>query len=288
MAENGRTVDAVVTDERVLYLYGVIPRDQGLPDEVGAAVQAVSHSAVVALVEPVCAQEFSPDTLNEKLKSIEWVASLAHKHEAVLECAMRHGPVVPARLCTLFCNTDSLRTSLAENEERFLATLEWVQAREEWGLKVFCDQGRLHAVVGLEDAQVRALDSEAAKASPGQAFVLRKRRDARLLDAAAARIDAMADETVEVLEHDAVDMRLRPLLLEAATGRTEPMVLNIAALVDKSSCSAFRDRHALLSARFQAEGFSFEASGPWPPYSFCDDEGTDATGSEAEPGEEGE
>jgi len=75
-------VDAEVTGERVLYLYGVIPRDQGLPSEAGAPVQAVSHSAIVALVEPVCAHEFSPDTLNDKLKSIEWVAHLAHKHEA--------------------------------------------------------------------------------------------------------------------------------------------------------------------------------------------------------------
>ena len=275
-------MDAEGTGERVLYLYGVIPRDQGLPSEAGAPVQAVSHSAIVALVEPVCAHEFSPDTLNDKLKSIEWVAHLAHKHEAVLECAMRHGPVVPARLCTLFSDTDSLRLSLAENEERFLAALERVQAREEWGIKVYCDESRLRAVVGLDDTQVLALDAAAAKASPGQAFVLQKKRDAHLAEVAAARIDAMADEAVEALEHDAADTRLRPLLSEEATGSGEPMVLNVAVLVDIAAHEAFRASLSRLSERFRAEGFSFEASGPWPPYSFCDGGEADQPDTNAE------
>jgi hypothetical protein len=37
-----------------------------------------------------------------------------------------------------------------------------------------------------------------------------------------------------------------------------------------------------VSERFQAEGFTFERSGPWPPYSFCDDEGTDQPDIDAE------
>jgi len=94
-------------------------------------------------------------------------------------------------------------------------------------------------VVGLDDTQVLALDAAAAKASPGQAFVLQKKRDAHLAEVAAARIDAMADEAVEALEHDAADTRLRPLLSEEATGSGEPMVLNVAVLVDIAATRRF-------------------------------------------------
>ena len=278
-------MDVASVGERMLYLYGVVPRAQGVPNGADAAVQAVSHSGIVALVEAVCAREFSSDALDDKLKSVEWVARLAHKHEAVLECAMRQGPVVPARLCTLFNNTESLRLSLAENEARFLAALDRVRAREEWGIKVYRDDSRLRAVVGLDDAQVLALDAAVAKASPGQAFILRKKRDARLAEAALARTDAMADEALETLESDAADLRLRPLLSEEASGRPEPMVLNVAALVDITAREVLRTTLSRLSEHFEAEGFSFEASGPWPPYSFCDGEGRDTVESDVEFGE---
>ena len=265
-------MDVAITGDRILYLYGVIPKDQNPPSDTDAPVKAVLHSAVCAIVEPVCAYEFSPDRLDEKMKSIEWVAGLAHKHETVLERAMRQGPVVPARLCTLFSNAETLRLSLAENEERFLAALKRVQDREEWGLKVFCCEDRLRTAAGPDDPQVRALDAAMAKASPGQAFIIRKRREARLADVAANRTDAVADQTLEALARQTADMRLRPLLSETATGRREPMVLNVAALVAVTARESFHSTIARQSERFQFDGFIFEVSGPWPPYSFCDDE----------------
>jgi gas vesicle protein GvpL/GvpF len=270
--------------QRALYIYGVIPSGQSFSTAVGAAVEAIEHSTLAALVEPVCAREFSPDTLEEKLASIEWVAGLAHKHEAVLEDAMRHGTVVPARLCTLFTSAEALRLSLATHEDRFLAALDRMRGRGEWGVKMFCKESLLQAAGGQRDPQVQALAAAIAEASPGQAFFLRKKRDIRSAAVATARIDQVVDETIDALEPETVDMKLLRAPLSGMTrGRDEPLCLNVAALVDAAAREAFHAAVARLSERFQEEGFAFEVSGPWPPYNFCADDETGLFGSAAGP-----
>jgi len=206
------TAETAVAGNRVLYLYGVIPKGQSYPSEEGVPLQAVIHSDLVALVEPVCAQEFSSETLDERLEDIEWVSRLARRHEAVLEGAMRYGVVAPARLCTLFSSALALRLSLAANEERFLAALERMRGREEWGVKAYCTESRIRAQVGQDDAKVQSLDSALATAAPGYAYVLQKQRETRLAELAAARIYDVTDEAGEALEREAVDLRLLRLL----------------------------------------------------------------------------
>ncbi len=244
-----------------------------MPQSTAAAFGAVAHSRLVALVEPVSSEEFSPETLEQRLQSVEWVARLARKHEAVLEAAMEHGPVIPARLCTLFSDVDAVKRSLAENEERFLSALARLAGRREWGLKIFCDTGRLQATAARADRQVEAFDAALATAAPGRAYVLTRQRDARAAQIAAARIDEMAGEILGTLESRTVESRLRPPLPTRATGRCEPMVLNLAALVCAPKEGAFQAAIDELASRFGPEGLEFEVTGPWPPYSFSDSDG---------------
>ena len=266
------------TGRRVLYLYGVVPRGQPLPAHEAAPLEAVPHARLVAVVEPVCAREFSAEELERKLQCVGWVAPLARRHAAVLEAAMRHGPVVPAGLCTLFTSARALTRLLADNEERFHDQLSWLEGRQEWGLKIFCDEDRLRSTLGARDPAVLALAAAAAAASPGQAYVLGKKRDGRLAEVVSVRIDEVVDEVLDEVDGEvegplaalAVDMRQRPLLAEARAGRRAAMVLNCALLVDTTVCPAFHAAAAELAARLEAEGFALELTGPWPAYSFCD------------------
>lgn len=256
---------------QLLYLYGVTSRNQSLPERTPASLEAVSDSALVAIVEPVSADEFAPEVLDKTLHSVESLADLARKHEAVLEAVMQVGPVIPARLCTLYSHADAVRTCLAENQERFLGALGRIHGRQEWGLKVFCDETRLRAAAGAADAEVHALDAAAATASPGLAYVLAKKRDARSVEVASARIDDAVDEILGALEPLPVETCVKPLLPEQATGRCETMVLNLVALVDTAARERFHAAVENLARRFGHDGFTFEVSGPWPPYSFCAD-----------------
>ena len=283
------TSETAAAESRVFYLYGVIPKGQSYPSDEGVPLEAVIHSDLVALVEPVCAREFSSATLDEKLGDLEWVSRRARRHETVLESAMRYGVVAPARLCTLFSSALALRQSLAANEQRFLAALERMRDREEWGVKAFCAEGQILARTGRDDAKVQSLNAALATAAPGYAFVLGKQRAARMAEIAGARIDDVSDEAGEALEREAVDLRfLRlPPAGETAGQGKEIMVLNLAALVDEAASEAFHSVVAQLAERFREEGYRFELSGPWPPYNFCtQDDEEPATGAFEAPEEE--
>jgi len=260
----------MAASDQVLYVYGIIPGEQSLPDD--GALRGVEASGLTAIVEPVPAADFSPEALEERLKSLEWVGGLARRHEAVLEGAMRLGAVVPARLCTLFSHAEALAAALAEGRERLGAALERVRGREEWGVKVYCDETLLGSRVGAEDGEALALAAALAEASPGQAFLLRKKRQARLAKIAGERLGDLLDETLGALEGELDDVPFE--LLPApptgpATAAPGPLVLNLAALVAAARRTAFHSAVEKVSERFADDGLHFAVSGPWPPYSFA-------------------
>lgn len=258
---------------RVLYLYGVVPRDQPLPAGEGTPLELVPYSRVAAIVESVSAIAFSPENLAQKLQCVGWVEPLARKHAAVLEQIQQHGPVVPAHLCTLFSSADALTSLLAQNEHQFQDRLSWLAGRQEWGFKIFCNEDKLRAILGSSDPGVHALEAAATTGSPGQAYVLRKKRDHLVAELAAGRIEQVVDEVLDALDALAVETRLRSLLSAAATGRRETMVVNAALLVDIATCPTLFTATGELDARLRTEGFTLELTGPWPPYSFCEDDG---------------
>ena len=258
--------------EKILYLYGIIPVDQGTPFLEGCTLQKVIRSGVAGLVEAVSAQEFSSDALEEKLGRLEWVGALARRHQAVLEQALEQGPVVPARLCTLFNSADSLEQSIEEKEDWLLEMLERVRGREEWGLKVFLDEAQLRSGLGLTDPRIRTIEQNLVTAGPGLTFVLRKKGEAILAELASTRAEGVIDEVIDDLEALVVEVRYRPLLSEGAPGRTEPMAHNVAFLVETSNREAFQACLGERSVQLRTEGFLFETSGPWPPYTFCEED----------------
>lgn len=259
-----------VDDGQVLYLYGVVPGGQRLDMSDVATVEAVHFSTLVALVELVSWSEFSSQMLEQKLQSVDWVAPLARKHSAVLEEAMQYGPVIPAPLCALFSSARAVTGLLARNEQRFQEKLSWLAGRQEWGLKVFCNEDRLRSTISSSQPELQALEAAAAGGSPGQAYVLRKKRAGRLSEVVSSRIDEVVEEALDVFSSLAVGIRLRPLLSEASSGRREPMVLNAALLVEIEACPRLRAAVGELGPPLGAEGFALHMTGPWPPYSFCD------------------
>ena len=274
MKPNTRPQDSGTADgtPQFLYLYGIVRQGQPLPDGTGAELRAVPYGQLAAIVEQVPASVFSPEALEEKLQSVEWVAQTARKHESVLETARRHGPVIPARMCTLFSDFSAVETSLIKSEDWFRNLLQIFRGRHEWGLKVFCDQKILHAQVAADDFDASSLDKAAKSASPGQAYVLTRKRDARVAEASDVWIDDAIDEIVGAVESSAFDFRSRPLLGEDVTGRNDTMVFNLSVLVDEAAQDTFRAAVDDLSSRFSAYGFGLELTGPWPPYGFCNQE----------------
>jgi len=71
------------------------------------------------------------------------------------------------------------------------------------------------------------------------------------------RLSSHAEETV-----------VNPLQSKQVTGRPEEMILNGAYLVADEKLADFQAELASLQDEYGDLGFSYEMTGPWPPYNF--------------------
>ncbi len=261
----GGAVDTSIDTGHHYYLYGVIPAGQPAPDFDQNSFQTLQHQDLVALVEAVPAKEFSTDALEQSMASLEWVEQLARKHQAVLEVAMQLGPVVPARLCTLYSSIDGVRTALASNQNHLAGLLGQLAGCQEWGIKMRCD----------EEAMGRSIEATTAGSnipnglSSGAAWILAKQAQARLKDAVVRRIDDIIEEVECVMEPLVVSARELALPPSGLATEGPPVVLNLAVLLRTAERHTFDAAVAMLADRYANQAVIFETTGPWPAYSFC-------------------
>lgn len=252
----------------VLYFYGIMPAGQRLPEASGVALGAIIHGSLAAIVEPVSAVEFAPAALEAQMQSLEWIARLARKHELLLEAAMASGPVIPARLCTLFSDVDAVVARLSEDEAQLSSTLDRLGGQREWGLKIYCDEARLAEALAEGDPESASLAAAAVGASPGRSYILTKKRAARAEELAAQRIEDAREEVLATLEEMRVDICVKELLPAQAVLRPETMIANLALLAVPSQRDAIERVLEEVGGRLGEGALLFELSGPWPAYSF--------------------
>ncbi len=257
----------VQVQDRLLYLYGIVQNSPDLP-AMSSTIESIVQGKLVALVESVSAAEFAPEALETQFASLEWVARHAEKHEALVEAAMQHGPVIPARFCTLFSNDEAVRKVLADDEERLWGTLARLDGMAEWSIRVYCDAKELERVVAERDAKCSALAEMAAVATPGQAYVLTQRRQGHIMYLADARKSALQEVMLDELYADGFETQAKRLPAAAPGPQKTEMVANIVVLASKRTLPRLYELFEGLERRYAADGFTFERTGPWPPYSF--------------------
>ena len=172
------------------------------------------------------------------------------------------------RFCTIFQSESRVREMLGEHHDDFVNTLTRLEGKKEWGLKVFGDGAILAQRIGEVSDRVKRLEMEMAEKSGGAAYLWKKRLD----EAITAEIDRVSIECAQ-RSHDRFSNRAEesvtcPLQGKEITGRTEEMILNGTYLVADERLGAFQAELAGLEDEYDALGFSFEVSGPWPPYNF--------------------
>lgn len=189
----------------------------------------------MAVTEEVALDEFTP----EHLEDPEWVSARACRHEQVIEAAMRHSAVLPARFGTVFSSLERLEEFAAAHAEAIGGFLRRVAGQDEWGLKAFAKAAAAARPEG---------------AAAGTRYLLeRKNRGARLAGTAAA-LEALASAAVE------------------RTAIEPGVVRSWAFLVPREGVEEFRAQVDRAAA--EAPRFNFILSGPWPPYSFVPELGT--------------
>ena len=230
--------------------------------EPGTAVEAVREGPLAGLVSRVPLAEYDDERLREHLNDIDWVERAARAHEAVLEAALAHAAIVPMRLCTLYRDHEGLRRFLADESGELRRSLDAVDGRVEWGVKLFADHDRLQAALAAERGD------DAGATGEGAGYLARKQRDRALRAEADELASRCADAVHRRLESLADAARANAVQRPEAHGRDAEMLLNGVYLVERVREDELRALCDELHGEWADAGFELELTGPWPPYNF--------------------
>ena len=257
-------------------VYGVVGGDgsqpvEGLPEsgiDPAYPVYTLPGSALQAIVSQVSLQEFGQEELRARLEDIVWLKSRVQVYESVLESVLASRTIIPMRFCTIYCSESGVQEMLTQTRVQFVAALARLDASQEWGIKVYCDTGILAQRVSEISDKVQEMQTEMAAKSSGAAYFIKKKLEEVIAEEVERLCDEYAQHSHDCLCCHAAEAVVNPLQGHELTGRQEPMVLNGAYLVSRENLAAFRGDLTNLQSEYGELGFSYEMTGPWPPYNF--------------------
>ena len=260
------------------YVYGITWADRANGhDEVAGDVEGVDaraplrfvrHGNLRALTSLISLAEFGGDAMAERVKDLGWVEEKVRAHDRVVKHMLAGGAVVPCRFCTVLRSEGVVRQVLARHAEHLSATLEALDGKKEWGVKVTAARATSVAPAPLDP---RPADADPAS---GRSYFLQKRRSETARGEAARAMREAADACHLELSAVAAGVALLPIgdrgigQRAKGAGDAPEVVLNSAYLVADADERRFFDLVDALAERYGAPGVSLEVTGPWPPYNF--------------------
>jgi hypothetical protein len=242
------------------YVYGIARADGAASRELptGVAdtpVQLLEHRGLVALAGSVDADAFSEEGLAGRLNDRAWLEAAARAHEGVLAALASTAAVVPLRFGVIFRAIEDVHRLLDLRRREFEADLEYVDGREEYGVKLWVDRAALAA-------------APRTPAPTGRAYLERKLAERADAESASERVRTVAATVYRELTADAVAaVSNRPQPREL-TGRDDEMVLNAAYLVERARAAAFAAAVDSLAGEAAEVAGTLDLTGPWPPHNF--------------------
>src|SRR6266699_2849901 len=202
--------------ERLCYVYGVVRSSVDAttaPKGIdGGPVSLISNGDVSALATSVGADDYAPERVESLTADVDWVSQRAMSHDRVLTWASDNGAVIPFPMWTLFRDAKAVKAMLTKRMSELQQTFKRIADGREFIVRVYVQPGVLKDRLGDHNSELTALEAEAAKATPGQKYLLERKIEN-------LRRDAGRDVTAKVASeiHDT----LRPVSMD--TIREQPV-----------------------------------------------------------------
>jgi hypothetical protein len=262
---------------KAFYVYCVGERDAIKPlikDELPDAIESDSRLEMIdagdlaGIASAVPLADYGEDALQARLNDPAWTALRAMRHEKVIEHFASRASVIPLRFGTIYLRRERIEQMLGEKQTDLRSIIERLRGRDEWGVNIYFTRARLIEAVSSISPRLRELGERAASASPGQAYLMRKKIDAMRADEAreeTRRVTAEIErELLRVTEGAA---RLK-VLKDEATEYGE-VAAKLAFLVERGRYEEFHIVAETLADQHAGAGFKLELTGPWPAYNFA-------------------
>ncbi|RZU23652.1 GvpL/GvpF family gas vesicle protein [Streptomyces sp. BK239] len=248
------------------YVYAVCrpfdaPLQVQLTGVAGAPAKLLHHHGLVAVVSDVPVKDFAEEPLRSHLEDLDWLSATARGHQQVIDALTAVTTPLPLRLATVFRDDSGVRVMMEEREDDFRRTLDRLQGRVEWGVKVYVEP--------QAEPPASGAGSEAgAKPASGRDYLLRRRMQARAQDDTWQRAERFAGRLHSLLSEHADAARLHAPQNPALSKASGQNVLNAAYLVPRAGSEEFVE--IVDHTKDQEPGMRVELTGPWAAYSFVD------------------
>ncbi|MFF3846328.1 GvpL/GvpF family gas vesicle protein [Streptomyces sp. NPDC002328] len=253
------------------YVYAVCrpfgaPLQAQLTGVAGAPAKLLHHHGLIAVVSDVPVRDFAEEPLHAHLEDLDWLSATARGHQQVIDALTAVTTPLPLRLATVFRDDSGVRVMIEEREDDFRRTLDRLQGRVEWGVKVYVEP--------QAEAAESAEPAEPAKPASGRDYLRRRRMQARAQDDTWQRAERFAGRLHSLLSEHADAARLHAPQNSALSRASGQNVLNAAYLVPRSDSEEFVE--IVDRTKGQEPGMRVELTGPWAAYSFVDFEAEQA------------
>lgn len=251
------------------YLYGIVldtgseVLDTGIS---GAdAPQLIRHGELAALAAPVPLAEYGADALRLRLHDPAWLEPAVRRHHDIVARVHAERLILPAKFGSVYATVEDVRYALELGHEELRDRLAALADCDEWSVHLYATPRRALELVAARDASLPRLEQELASATPGRAYLLRRKVDEARAQATERGLVELAEAAHERLSAHAVASELAAAeRRSAATAEEEIEILHAAYLVARSRLPAL-----VAELEDLARGARDEWTGPWPPYSFA-------------------
>jgi hypothetical protein len=105
----------------------------------GVPPKLLRHGDLVAVVGAVPEGEFATEPLRRRLEDVKWLEATARAHQGVVDALTAVTSPLPLRLATVLRDDSGVRVMLEEHGEDFQRTLDRLDGRVEWGVRVYAE-----------------------------------------------------------------------------------------------------------------------------------------------------
>jgi len=218
----------------------------------GANLYAVSFDEISAVVCDIKRADFIADKKN------------AIEYAGLIENMAQQFTLLPMRFGSIMNSTEIISNMLEKNYSGFQKNLQKVENKSEFGLKIFCDTGKLKAELNLkseETSETSQKPDTENKNSVFKEYINQKLKAHRLEETLMGYIDSVIAEFNGFL----IELNAEKKIKKMTTATT---IIDAVFLIDKDKKAELV--RAIEDMQGKYSELNFILTGPWPPYSFVD------------------
>ncbi len=257
-------------DNDLIYAYCILnslPREE---EDVTKAeeiniLQINEYYVVYKLVSP---DDFSEENLKLNLRDTIWLERNKRHHITTILAVMKRHTVIPLRFGTIFPNREYLGKFVTDYSASLFRNFQSVSGKEEWAVKIYCNKRVLREKMFELSDELVTLEKHILESSPGKAFLLNRKKTELIEQEVILFMKKKGQQCLDEYKTICTQSYLNNLFPRELTGRQDDMILNANFFITKENVGLFVYLVNRQENEFHSLGFSFEVTGPWPPFSF--------------------